>query len=803
MKRRLSKNVKCSFVPSLIFLALASNLHATTFWKSDLNENLTHITKRVGQDNFTVAEEGRLWPGIGPNGEAPGTVPLYYSRIPAMTITDDNKMVVMYDLRWNSASDQDRIDPGVSISEDGGNTWLSKTAWTFNDSKMPLRRAMDPTILYNSIDGSIYVMHGTWATGNRNWYQDRFNYFQNNIWATTIYKSIDGGKTWEKNAEFSKLSNPDVFSKVSKGPNNPVVSFLGGVGFGIVMRNGTLVFPIQTAHNYGIAATIMYSKDNGKTWEMPETTDLPAPNQISLENMVFEMGNKLIMVGREERVRGTQADKRWAYYTEDMGKSWHAYEPASFGSSTAQPSQGSSIYVTLPNGRRVLLVSKPNGNNDNWARGNLALWMLDAKDPSHVYEVAIIRPGSGNAAGAGYSSLAYKEGNLFVAYEDDGNITVKNLTQYMTDIQAKALEWNLPDEIEPDVEKINALMHLNQGQKDELIAKLRRANDNAIAQSNALDQAMSELKLKSFALSQQAVSFEKALPSNLKNFQDALASINTISESKNTTNVNYLGVHDLYDSLYTMFLALKNPLDFTKYIEQAKHLNEYNHDILYRSFDDVFAHYSGGSKYNKLSLGGNKTVSEKVQAGLFFEYSNKHQKSYHVGMRAKYQLDNHQIAGFIRYRGVKHQDFIERNNNVDLYLNYAYQLRLSEDLSVSPSFGAYISRSNRTLLDQDVAVNKRTVYAGDVGVNLMYKINDINVNIRPNIAFINDSLKLSQSNDKSNVYKISSHNTIYGLATSINKAFSNGLKVGSTLELQKYGSQYSNVNLGVDISYTW
>lgn len=116
MKRRLSKNVKCSFVPSLIFLALASNLHATTFWKSDLNENLTHITKRIGEDNFTVAEDGRLWPGVGPNGEAPGTVPLYYSRIPAMTITDDNKMVIMYDLRWNRAYDQDRIDPGVSIS---------------------------------------------------------------------------------------------------------------------------------------------------------------------------------------------------------------------------------------------------------------------------------------------------------------------------------------------------------------------------------------------------------------------------------------------------------------------------------------------------------------------------------------------------------------------------------------------------------------------------------------------------------------------------------------------------------------
>ncbi|MCL7796273.1 exo-alpha-sialidase [Pasteurella multocida] len=104
--------------------------------------------------------------------------------------------------------------------------------------------------------------------------------------------------------------------KVQKGAGNPTIGFLGGVGTGIVMKDGTLVFPIQTAHRDGIATTIMYSKDNGKTWDMPAINDALAPNQSSLENMVFEIDNKLVMTGREDNRQKT----RWAYYTEDLGK---------------------------------------------------------------------------------------------------------------------------------------------------------------------------------------------------------------------------------------------------------------------------------------------------------------------------------------------------------------------------------------------------------------------------------------------------------------------------------------------------
>lgn len=82
------------------------------------------------------------------------------------------------------------------------------------------------------------------------------------------------------------------------------------------MQDGTLVFPIQTAHQNGIATTIMYSKDNGKTWEMPEIDNPVAPNQSSLENMVFELEpGKLVMTGR--------GNSRWAYSSTDMGKTWN------------------------------------------------------------------------------------------------------------------------------------------------------------------------------------------------------------------------------------------------------------------------------------------------------------------------------------------------------------------------------------------------------------------------------------------------------------------------------------------------
>ncbi|MFD1805800.1 sialidase family protein [Pasteurella oralis] len=793
------------FLLSLLTVSTSIAVQANTFWKADLHENLTNVTKVAGRDGFTINKPGQPWPGVGPNGEAGGTVNLPYSRIPAMTITDDNKMVVMFDLRWKTASDQNRIDPGVVISEDGGHTWQKRTAWSFNESKFPLRRAMDPTLLHNNIDGSLYVMHGTWATGTRNWYQDRISYFNDNVWAATIYKSTDGGYTWQKNSEFSKTINADVFSKVKKDPNNPTIGFLGGVGSGIVMRDGTLVFPIQTAHINGIATTIMYSKDNGKTWDMPAIENALAPNQSSLENMVFEIGDKLVMTGREDNTKKT----RWAYYTEDLGKTWHEYSPVNgFSTTTAAPSQGSSIYVTLPSGKRVLLVSKPNGNgNDRYARGNLALWMLDAKNPDHKYEVAIIRPGSGNAAGAGYSSLAYKEGNLFIAFEDDGDITVKNLTEHMKTIEDKATEWGLTDEIATEVAQIKALEHLNKGQKDTLSAKMQRANDNAVSESVVLNREMKGLKDEATELTKQSAAMTRALPSKIKQFNRDVNEVRSLTSDTSETYLNYLSIQDLMRMLRHSFLALNTKLDFSNYVKHVEKLNSYDTDILYSSYNNVFVEYDSVNKNSKhspsLAIGVNTSLGGNTQAGVFFEHDKKDGKTNAVGVRTKYRKDENVLSAFLRYRTVKHDGFIERNNNVDLYINYAHEFKVDNHLTLAPSVGAYASLSSKTLIDEDVALNKRLVMAGDVGLNIAYNLADIKVTIRPNVALVKDGATLSQANYKDNQHRIKSSSVVYGVNVGLEKQFANSISLGTKLKLQKYGSQSSEVSLGINLGYNW
>ncbi|MDH2925384.1 sialidase-1 [Nicoletella semolina] len=787
---------------SLLLLTAPVSLSANTFWKSDLNENLTNITKRAGFDNFKTNVEGKPWAGIGPNGEAAGTAPLYYSRVPGMAITDDNKMVVMFDLRWNHAGDEGRIDPGVAVSVDGGHTWERKTAWEFENSKMPTRRTMGATVLYNSIDNSLYTMYGSWAGGHKNWDRDRINYFNNNIWSALIRKSTDGGLTWEKHSEYSKTQNLSVFSKV-KRQGSPTIGFLGGIGSGIVMRDGTLVFPIQTVHYNGIATTIMYSKDNGKTWDMPTIDNALAPNPSSVEAMVFEIDDKLVMTGREDN----QSKARWAYYSQDLGKTWKVYEPVNnFSTTTAAPSQGSSIYVTLKNGRRVLLVSKPNGNgNDGYARGNLSLWMLDARDPNHKHQVAIIRPDSGNKAGAGYSSLAYKEGNLFIAFEDDGDITVKNLTEYMDIIQSKALEWNLPDEIQTEVDNINRLAHLNQGQKDELIAKMQRANDYAVVQSIAINQAMSTLKDENFDLYLQSREIAKALPSKQNLFKALFAEINEVTQKESKTYLDYNAIRSLSDDLNTRFFALSNAkLDFSQYLERAEKLQAYNTDILYHSFDNFFIHHSLGSKNNRSAIGLSSRMSHNLQAGWFFEYNNKTNDSYHFGARAKYANNQHQVSGFVRYRTVKHEGFLERNKNADVYLNYVYHFPIDQQLTLSPSLGAYISHAYNSLIDEDVLIDKHLSYVSDIGLNISYQLGNLNAHIRPNVAFAKSNTVLTQSNDQHNRYELQNKTqAIYSVSTGIEKQFTNGLTVGTEMKLQKYGSKPSKANVGLNISYKW
>ena len=819
------------FLLSVLACSVSMAVQANSFSWNKETVNLTNVKKIASSESgYSTNEPGSPWPGIGPNGEAEGTRTLPYSRIPALTITEDNKLVAMFDLRWGGAGniwghDMDRIDPGVAISSDGGHSWVKKTAWNVTNSQDPRRRAMDPTLLYNHIDGSLYVMHGNWS-GPGQWYGDRFNHYTNDRWSATIHKSTDSGLNWEKNAEFSRTSNPGVFSKVQKGAGHSTIGFLGGVGSGIVMRDGTLVFPIQTAHDNGIATTIMYSKDNGKTWDMPATTTPPTPNGSSLENMVFEIDNKLVMTGRAGRAGDRLTDvpwRRWAYYSEDMGVTWHKYAPLhGFNNlgTRAQPSQGSAIYVTLPSGKRVLLVStskgEPTGNHmghDNhtgYKRANLSLYVADARNPQNIAEIgdAIIRPGLGNTRGAGYTSLGYKEGVLFVTFEDDGNISIKNLSEYIPLIEAKATEWGLQDERAAEIEKINALPHLNKGQKTVLSEKMQHSNDNAIAQSNVLNREMLKLKDKSADLNTKSLTKPIALPSKMRLFNTALSETRSLTATDNTTFLDYTALQALMNNLDHSYLALDEKLDFSKYVNRVKQVRAYDTDINHSSYDTVFVEYDSVFKNDKqrpaFSLGANAELSPNAKVGAFIEHEK--QSAYNsksVGLRAKYTNGQNQLSGFIRFRKMGYENFIESQKNIDLYVNYTRAFSVNDKLTISPFIGAYASHSSRTKLDEDAVINQRVALASDIGANIEYKFASIKFSIRPSVALLKDDLTISQSNFKENQHKMKSNRVVSSVNVGLEKQFSNALSLGIKSKWQKYNSQSSDTSIGVNLSYNF
>lgn len=777
------------------------------------NENSTNTTPEDTQNNFKFNEDLKLnltnrntnWVGIGPNGESENSINLRYTRIPSMIITNDNKLVVMFDLRWNGGGDQNRINPGVAISKDGGYTWEKKTAWLFNESTDQNRRVMDPTMIYDPVEDEIYALHGTWKSGTKNWYQDRMNYYDNNIWSAMIYKSKDGGQSWEKFTEFNKNTNIDTFSK-HLDKVNPVVGFLGGVGTGIVMKNGTLVFPIQTAHRDTgkdplIGATIMYSTDRGKTWKFPETQTYIQPNKSSLENMVFEIDDKLVLTGR--------GNNRWAYYSTDMGVTWSVYEPVNgFSGTTAQPAQGSSIYVTLPNGRKVLLVSKPNGNNDNWQRGNLALWVLDARNKENKYQVHIVRPGSGNAEGAGYSSLAYKNGNLFIAYEDDGDITVENLTRFIPLIESKSLEWNLADERKLDKEKIDNLENLNNLQKEFIKNKLDSGDDNYNIIANVLDREMGELKLDILNYDNE-IENKDVLPSKLKNYESKVNEVNNKLFNKELgNNHSIFEVRKFKEDVDNSYLLLNdNKLNFKDYQDRLNLLTYYDKDIIYNFDDNVYVSY--GMKYfdrynNNFKTGVNYKVYDNLKFGVFLEYDELKLRNISAGVNLKYRKDNNNILGFVRYRHSSSKEILENIHNVDMYIDYTRDLKLNKNINISPSVGLYASFLNNSKIDEDVRVDDSFDVVADFKIEFSYlNENGLKLSLLPEININKNDKVLSQTNKKDNKYKKDLELLGYQLKLEIEKEFKNKIKIGSDFRIGGYIKEKPILSANAKISYNW
>jgi len=235
-------------------------------------------------------------------------------RIPGLATTNKGTLIGVYDVRYRTGGDlPGDIDVGMSRSTDGGQTWekMKVIMDMGNDPKWRYDGIGDPAVLVDKSNNRIWV-GATWSHGNRSWRGSGQGMKPEETGQVMLVYSDDDGLTWSKPI--------NITSQVKTNPDWHFV--LHGPGAGITMKDGTLVFPAQyqdeSKHPDGRKkaypfSTIMWSKDNGKTWKLG--TGIKGN---TTEAQVVELADGSLMLN----CRDNRGGSRTIGITKDLGKTW-------------------------------------------------------------------------------------------------------------------------------------------------------------------------------------------------------------------------------------------------------------------------------------------------------------------------------------------------------------------------------------------------------------------------------------------------------------------------------------------------
>ena len=328
-----------------------------------------------------------------------------YFRIPFMTVCKDGTIVAGGDIRYNGGADHGFISLGAKRSTDGGKTWENPVVAIANKGvDTQYSRCMDGTILYNETLDKLFLLGNSWKTGDTGWSLVQTEGRDPN-WDVLLSTSSDRGRSWSTPISLASL--------LPNGYN----AFIGGVGQGIVMGNGTMVFPIQinpTGKASGDGRTksgIIYSVNDGSSWQMSASfTDMPCS-----ECMIVEWGGALWL-----NCRSDNNEHRMIYKTTNLGATWTYVQNLSEASESGVSCQGSII--TVPYGQEVYVLSS--NPKEKTERTALTIKVMN-RSASDWIDVTVVYPWGYD----GYSCLAYDKWNqkLYIIYEC-GNLMFEDVT---------------------------------------------------------------------------------------------------------------------------------------------------------------------------------------------------------------------------------------------------------------------------------------------------------------------------------------------------------------------------------------
>ena len=327
-------------------------------------------------------------------------------RIPGLTTTTKGTLLASYDVRRDLRRDlQGNIDIGISRSVDGGQSWepmrIALDMGTWGDLPEKFNGVSDACLLTDINSGDIYVA-GLWMYGvldsNGKWiegltedstawihqWQGRGSQPGYSVKETSqflIAKSEDDGVTWNDPVNITRMGKREEWWLYAPGP-----------GHGIVMEDGTLVFPTQGRDETGEPfSNITYSSDQGKTWK---SSNKAYTN--TTESMVVQLDDGNLMLNmRDNRNRKNKSETngRAIAVTNDMGETWQEHE-TSHGAliePVCMASLHKHVYQEGGEKKSVLFFSNPNSkdgrhhmtikvsfdNGETWPEEN---WLLLDED---------------------------------------------------------------------------------------------------------------------------------------------------------------------------------------------------------------------------------------------------------------------------------------------------------------------------------------------------------------------------------------------------------------------------------------